>query len=70
MSNQVFNSLASQLRPIAQSNEQFMREVGAKARIARDFRYAGQVDREARKWSRVAEPPKKSWSPSFTVTKA
>jgi hypothetical protein len=46
-------SIAEQLRPIANRNAQFMREQAAKARQKRDFRYAGRIDVQARKWSEI-----------------
>jgi hypothetical protein len=49
-----FNSkMAELLRPVAEGNVKHMREQAAKARSAREFRYAGQIDRQASKWQHV-----------------
>lgn len=50
------NTMADQLRPIAAQNVQFMREIACQARQRRDYRYAGRVDVQARKWSEITLP--------------
>lgn len=47
------NTLAEQLLPIAEQNEQFMRAKEAEAKQARDPQYAGQVHTQAAKWTDV-----------------
>ena len=44
----------SQLPAVAIINVKALRELAAKSRTARDYRYAGQVEREIGKWERVS----------------
>jgi hypothetical protein len=55
-----FNTLASQLRPIAAQNADFMLQERNKAVKSRAFKYANQVETQRGRWADVAvAAPKK-----------